>query len=214
MWVTSRWLLVAKQSSKFAITAANFLSGEKRDPQFVSDAFVFPETSYNLLPRGDSKQCTGNYPYPAKVALRPFNARTGTFTAVARYATNIGMAVWVPPRQGFIDGNSYLQIFSPSLPPSDNPGQTTPSGSKSVTWDYTDTLVSELQPSVNSDSGSPGNVVIMAIPCIAPNIPAQTNTAAVSGYRLSGTNPPLATSDIPQGLDINHLALAACEAAS
>ncbi len=211
-WVTSRWLLMAKQSSKFGIAAANLLSGEKHSPQLISDAFVYPETSYDLLPKGDSKQCPGSYPYPEKVSLQPFNTRTGTFTAVARYATNIGMAVWVPPRQGFINGNSYLQMFSPLLPLSDNPGQTSSSGSKSVKWDYIDMMGGQSQSHANSGNRSLGNVVVLAIPCIAPSVPAQTSTATVSGYRLSSTKLPIKTPDIPQGLDVNHLARAACEA--
>lgn len=214
IWVTSRWLLVAKQSSKLAIWAAHLLSGEKRDPTFISDAFIIPETSYDLLPQGHAAQCPGNFPYPAKTDLQPFNVRADTFTAVARYATNIGFAVWVPPGQGFMDGNSYLQLFSPALPPSSNPGQTTPSGSKSVSWDYADTLLAELKPHGSSGDRSLGHVVIMAIPCLAPNIPARTNTAAISGYQLSSTHFPIKTSDIPQGADYNQLARAACEAAT
>ena len=214
MWVTSRWLLVAKQSNKYAIWAAHLLSGEKRDPAFISDAFIIPETSYDLLPQGDAKQCPGSFPYPAKADLQPFNSRSGTLTAIAQYATNMGFAVWVPPGQGFTDGDSYLQLFSPTLPPSGNPGQTTPSGSKSVSWDYADTLLAELRPHGSSGGHSLGHVVIMAIPCLAPNIPALTNTAAISGYQLSSTNFPIKTSDIPQGADYNQLARAACEAAT
>lgn len=214
VWVTSRWLLIAKQTSKYAKKAAQFLSGEKRAPQFISDAFVYPETSYSSLRQGDPKQCPGGYPYPAKATLQPFDARADIFTATAHYAANMGFAVWVPPQQGFLNGNSYLQLSSLSLQPSENPGQTTSSGTKAVRWDYTDTLITELQSPAASDGRSTGNVVIMAIPCLAPNIPARTGTAAISGYRLSARKPPLATSNVPQGLDLNRLARAACEAAT
>jgi hypothetical protein len=213
-WVTSRWLLVAKQSSKLAIFAARILSGEKQEPAFVSDAFIFPETSYDLLPRGGPKQCPENFPYPAKADLQPFDAHAGTFTAVARYATNMGFAVWVPPGQGFMDGNSYSQIVSSSPSAFNNPGQTTASGAKSVIWDYADTLLAQLRPRGSSGNHSFGHVVIMAIPCLAPSIPASTSTAAISGYKLSSKKSPIKASNIPQGADYDQLARAACEAAT
>ena len=72
---------------------------------------------------------------------------------------------------------------------------------------------SQLQPAAGS-GGSAGHVVIMAIACLADNIPAKTSTAAIAGYRLSPTGPPVRSSVIPNDMDRNRLARAACEAST
>ena len=212
-WVTSRWLLVAKQPPGWRSRVAHVLSSENPEPQFISDAFITPETSYDKLPLGTTGQCPGTFPYPSKTDLGSFNVHSGTFTAIAHYATNMGFAVWVPPRQGFIDGEAYQQLVTLTLPPTDNPGESTADGRKSVSWDYKDTLVSQLKPS-GGGRASLGHVVIMAIPCLAVNIPANTDTAAIVTYQLSKARPPVISSDMPKGLDISRLARAACEASS
>jgi hypothetical protein len=212
-WVTSRWLLVAKQPLGWRSMTARIISGENPEPQFISDAFITPETSYNKLPLGASRQCPGTFPYPGKTILSPFNTRDSTFTAVSPHATNMGFAVWVPPRQGFLDSDTYMQLPPVSVSSVNNPGETAADGSKSVRWDYEDMLVSQLKPSTGNVSQS-GHVVIMAIPCLAINIPALISTADVAVYQLFKTAPPIMSTALPKGLDMNRLALAACETSS
>lgn len=211
-WVTSRWLKVAKQPKGWRSTAAHLLSGESLEPQFVSDAFITPETAYPNLHKGTSSQCPQGLPYPGKTSLKEFDRRAGTFTAKANGAPNMGFAVWVPPRQGFLDGDSYTQIQVPVTDPDDNPGETSPDGGKSAEWGYASTLLPQFQPPPGKAGVALGHVVILAIPCLADNIPAPLSTAAVAGYRLSKNGPPVATVRPLGGFDKNRLALAACEA--
>lgn len=211
-WVTSRWLLVAKQPEGWRSTAARILSGENPEPQFISDAFVTPETAYDQLPLGKATQCRGAFPYPGITSLQPFSVQTGTFTAVARHATNMGFAVWIPPRQGFINGNAYLQLRTVGAGPANNPGEAAPDGSKSVEWSYRGTLLPQFQPPPQSSTFGSGNVVVLAVACLADNIPARANTAAIAGYRLSKTKSPALTAHHLSGFDKNRLARAACQA--
>lgn len=214
IWVTSRWLLIAKHTDRFFGTLAHFLSGENPESQFITDAFITPETSYDDLPFGSSSQCRGGFPYPGKANLSTFNARASTFTAVALHATNMGFAVWVPSKQGFQGSDTYSQLPSLSSSPTNNPGKTAADGSKSVKWDYQDTLLPQLKHSAANTSSSLGNVVIMAVACLAVNIPARTSTAALAVYQLSKTRPPLIRTNFPKGLNESRLARAACEAGS
>src|SRR5262249_11785012 len=161
--VTSRWLLVAKQPRGWRSAAARVLSGENSQPQFISDAFVTPETPYGKLPLGKPSQCPGTFPYPSKAKLQPFDQKDSLFTAQANYATDIGFAMWVPPHQGFINGNSYLQLFTLGAGPANNPGETGAAGNKTAEWSYKQTLLPLLH------GQAPGRVVIMAIPCLADN---------------------------------------------
>lgn len=213
-WVTSRWLLIAKQTNRFLSVLAHFLSGENRASQFITDAFITPETSYENLPLGTSSQCPGGFPYPGKAILHSFDTYASTFTAVAPHATNMGFAIWVPPGQGFLGSDTYTQLPSLSSSPLDNPGEAAADGSKSIKWDYKDTLLPQLEPSARNATPLFGHVVIMAIACLAVNIPARTSTAALAVYQLSKTRPPLLSTKFPKGLDMNRLARAACEAGS
>jgi hypothetical protein len=107
--------------------------------------------------------------------------------------------------------NSYLQLLTPGTGPSSNPGTTAADGSKSVAWSYK-TLLSQLLESKRSKGPDAGAVVvILAVPCLADNIPAKTSTAAVTGYRLSEASAPARTTTYPHGFKEDRLVLAACE---
>jgi hypothetical protein len=211
-WVTGRWLLVAKQPGGWRMKAAHLLSGERSEDQFISDAFVTPETSYARLPLGDPRQCHGSSAYPGKARLKPFNVKENLFTATAVNGVNMGFAVWVPPKQEFTNGNSYLQLFTSGAIPSANPGEASPGGTKSVEWDYRNMLLPELNvPASVRFHG--GHVVILAIACLADNIPARTDKAAIADYNLSTGLPVMSGSGL-HGFDSNRLARAACQASS
>lgn len=210
-WVTSRWLMVAKQPPGFRSRAASVLSGESSEPQFISDALVTPETAYDRLPEGT--RCPPGFPNPKRVVLQPFNADAGTFTAHADYAANIGFAVWVPRDAGFLNGDSYIQITVPGGGAANNPGEASPTGVKKVEWDYAGTLLPKLQGS-GAHGSRAGEVTVLAVPCLADNIPAQSSAAAIAGYRLSRGAPPVPVSRYPAGFNKDRLARAACEAAT
>jgi hypothetical protein len=215
-WVTSRWLRVAKQPRGWRSAMAHVLSGENTQPQFISDEFVTPESAYSDLPYGN-RSCPGRFPLPGHTQLQRFDAKADTFTADATDATNMGFAVYVPPGQGFRNGGAYLQIYNaagtPAGIPADNPGETLPDGSKSVEWPYQSSLQEQLQPPTGR-KGSGGHVVVMAVACLADNIPAPTDTAATAGYQVPSTGPPTPSSVIPNGMNMNQLARAACEAST
>jgi hypothetical protein len=46
LWLTSRWLRVAKQPGGWRSAMARTLSGENPQPQFISDVFITPESPY------------------------------------------------------------------------------------------------------------------------------------------------------------------------
>jgi hypothetical protein len=102
--------------------------------------------------------------------------------AQADHAVNMGFAVWVPPGDTFIDDDSYRQIYDPAGTERTNPGATQPDGSKKVVWNYATTIAN-----LRADATDPGVVVVMAIPCVADNIPAATATAAFANYDITST---------------------------
>lgn len=128
------------------------------------------------------------------------------FTAQADNAPNMGFAIWIPPGEPFIATDKYEQIYNPHGKPSDNPGQADASGSKSVTWPYQLVTAKELRTS-STDQVTTGRVVILAIACLADNVPASTDTAATVVYRLPGVgSPQLLNEPPPSGLNANRLA--------
>lgn len=205
-WDNSRWLLLNKHRS----ARARLLSGENRDDQFLSEVLINPIRSYTAVPYRGDKECHGGRSYPGRTTLDPFDPQTATLRASATDATNMGFAVWIPPGQAIAHADSYTQIYNSAGKPADNPGRADGSGAKSVSWDYQDTVVTELR-------GDPvtanGEVVVMAIACLAVNVPADPNTAAMATYRVSRASGPTSTNgQIPAGLDRHRLANAACQA--
>lgn len=211
-WVTSRWLLLAKQPAGWRSLLARRLSGEDPERQFVSDANVTPATNYENLKLAPASTCSNSYHSPLKAVLSTFDAGQQTFTAVAAHAANIGFAVWIPPGQGFTSQDFYEQIFSDKFAADRNPGATSADGSKTVAWTYHESLLNQLNPNRAGGATSPAYVVVMAIPCISDNIPAEADTAAVATYDIaSAVNPRLHEPGLT-GYDPRTLARAACQA--
>jgi len=109
-----------------------------------------------------------------------------------------------------VNGGSYLQLVTHGADPTNNPGAAT-EGIKSVGWNYKDMLLAQVHPRARSSASQVGHVVIMAIACLAANIPARSQTAAISGYDLATAGAPVVTPEIPTGLKKDRLARAACE---
>jgi hypothetical protein len=208
------WLLIAKQTDRFLSVLAHFLSGENRTSQFITDAFITPETSYENLPLGTASQM----PRGISVSWQYYSIfiRCSRQHLHGRRASRYqhGFCYLGAPGQGFLDSDTYAQLPSLSSSPLDNPGKAAADGSKSVKWNYKDTLLAQLKPSARNATPLLGHVVIMAIACLAVNIPARTGTAAMAVYQLSKMHPPLFSTKFPEGLDMNRLARAACEAGS
>jgi hypothetical protein len=85
-----------------------------------------------------------------------------------RYAENIGFASWRPPTDDRPAG-SYNQIYDRELGPDENPGSTGGSGSKFVEWNP------DVFLGTSPDDASHQQVVLLAIPCLADNIPASSD---------------------------------------
>jgi hypothetical protein len=212
MWLTSRWLLLAKQPGGFRSWLANVLSGESAEPQFVADANVVPATSYEGLPQAGPAACSGGYEYPAKATLRDFDPATQSFTASADHAVNIGFATWIPPGQGFRDENVYEPIYNPDALAKDNPGATAVDGKKTVAWAYHKSLQDNLRLDRSGGPRAPALVVVMAIPCISDNLPARIDTAVTATYDIARGPNPIRQDEEPSGYEALQLARAACQA--
>ncbi|OLZ51124.1 hypothetical protein BS329_17950 [Amycolatopsis coloradensis] len=206
-WKASRWLLLAKQNGGVKDRLAQLLSGETAGPQFVADAAVVPATSYEQLPQAPADVCSASFTPPGRASLSPFDARTQKFTATAEHAVNMGFAAWTPPGQGFLDEDGYHQIFSLSKPAADNPG-TTVNGGKSVVWTYKETLLKNLRP---NRAKAPALVVVMAVPCISANLPAEPTLAGTATYDIASSREPRPQPALT-GFDPGRLARAACQA--
>lgn len=211
VWVTSRWLIVAKQPGGWRATAAHILSGENSEPQYITDANITPETNFAQLPEAPASQCRGGNQDPGKATLQPFDTSMQTFTAQADHAANMGFAVWVPRTGPFIDPNSYYPMFNDSKDAADNPGATDAGGTKTVAWTYHEQLLANIPQSASATPG-PAVVVVMAIPCLADNVPAKTNTAAIAAYDIGSASEPSQVNQVPTGFDRQRLANAACQA--
>jgi len=212
VWLTSRWLLVAKQPAGWKSWLARRLSGEKSDVQFVADANVAPATKYEGLGEAPHELCKANYLPPGKAVLAIFNVDKQTLTARADHAVNMGFATWTPPGQGFVDENAYQQIFDADRLAEENPGATSAGGIKTVAWAYHGSLKDGLRARRSDGASAPAMVVVMAIPCISDNLPAPVSTAATATYDIaSGVNPKRQTRSMT-GYDAERLARAACQA--
>ncbi|MGX7825954.1 hypothetical protein ACTG9Q_12750 [Actinokineospora sp. 24-640] len=204
-WRTSRWLVVAKQPVGWKADLAKLLSGEDPRAQYITDATITPATSYENLPYLGDDNCPGDYRLPAAAEISDAELGQGILKATADRAVNMGFAVWIPPGEAFIDdGNTYHQIFDGNREVGENPGSTQPDGSKKVVWGHTGHLLPERP-------AQPATVVVMAIPCITDNIPADIGLAAVAEYDIGSRPQPRRTPAIPAGYDAERLARAACQ---
>jgi hypothetical protein len=205
-WVTTRWLEVTRQPGGVRSWLAERLSGEVSEARYISDAFITPATRYDQLDvREDGCPGADRYPYPAKAELAPFAA--GTLLATSANAGNIGFAMWTP-RVSDTVGERYAQIYHPGGKPENNPGSTGGTGEKTVSWDPQEYLASAPAEQVSD------KVVVMAVPCLADNIPARSSTAATASYQLAAGEPPTLMSEDLSGFDVDQLARAACQAST
>jgi hypothetical protein len=206
-WVTERWLEVAHQPPGPWAWLAQELSGESPDRRFISDAYITPETRYDLLRPLPSDQCpsTERFPAPRGAKLAAFDATTSQFSASADYAVNMGFAIWVPDQAPGAPGH-YRQIFTPGGKPTDNPGKTS-GGRKSVHWDPS------LTGALPTGAGS-SRIVVLAVPCLADNIAADGKLAAVQTYNVDSSGQTTVDTSLAPGFDHDQLVRTACSAAT
>jgi hypothetical protein len=206
VWVTTRWLELSRQSGGVRSWLAEWLSGEVSEARYISDAFVTPATRYDQLDVRE-EGCPGadRYPYPGKAELKL--SEDNTFLATSANAGNIGFAIWTP-RVGDAVAERYAQIYHPDGTPEDNPGSTDGTGTKTVFWDPQQYLSSAPLEQLSD------KVLVMAVPCLADNIPARSSLAATASYQLAVGAPPTPLADGLSGFDVDQLARAACQASS
>ncbi len=139
--------------------------------------------------------------------------------SLADHAPNMGFAIWKPPNEPFIDADDYQQIYTPpalcSAPASalQNPGIAAANGSKRVAWRYHATLVDNLRPAPPGGQPVSGKVVVLAVACLADNVPADALTDDTVVYAISSTG-QLTRLDVdpPEGMDRDRFARTACQA--
>lgn len=182
LWTNSRWLLLSKDGSR----RARALSGEQSKDQFVAEILINPIRSYSAVGLREDRPCPADWKYPGKAEFLDVPSSAGPavqLKAHAPYAPNIGFAVWEPTGQPFAHAGRYEQIYSDSGSPADNPGRADGTGTKTVTWKYTDTVTTDL--TGTGDDRATATAMVMAIPCLAANVPAEGSTAKVTGFEVT-----------------------------
>src|SRR6266540_1556368 len=215
-WLGTRWLELAKHHGGLGGWLASILSNERPERQFIAESLINPQRPYTAVRQAND--CPGSYPAPGQAKLAPADASAGNGLAIlsakAPHARNMGFAVWQPPGQPFVDQDAYVQVYSPEGEPEQNPGATGEDGEKKVIWRFRDQQIANLQ---SGRTGTPvvGRVVVLAIPCLSENVPADPGTAAMATYTLSsdGTLKPVPDPGLlaNQALHTERLSRAACQ---
>jgi hypothetical protein len=135
-------------------------------------------------------------------------------SAKAPHARNMGFAVWQPLGQPFVDQDAYVQVYNPEGDPAQNPGFTGEDGEKKVVWRFRDQQIANLEPGCTA-APVVGRVVVLAIPCLSENVPAELATATMATYAVSsdGTLKPVSDPELleSQALDKERLSRTACQ---
>jgi hypothetical protein len=219
LWLGTRWLELAKHNGGLGGWLASVASKERPVRQFIAESLVNPQRPYNdVTPATD---CPASYPAPGPAELaRPDLSDAGEGLAIlaarAPHARNMGFAVWQPPGQPFVDTDAYVQVYNPEGTPAQNPGSTGEDGEKKVVWRFRDQQIANLnlQPR-GTVAPVVGRVVVLAIPCLSENVPADLGTAAMATYAVSsdGTLMPVSNPGLParQGMDKERLSRVACQ---
>jgi hypothetical protein len=186
-WLGTRWLELAKHNGGLGGWLARVVSKERPERQFIAESLVNPKRPYdNVQPADD---CPGGFAAPERAVLAPADQSAAgkgqaILSAKAPHARNMGFAVWQPPGQPFVDQDAYVQVYSPEGDPAQNPGFTGEDGEKKVVWRFAEQQIANLEP---RGAGAPviGRVVVLAIPCLSENVPADPGTAATATYEVS-----------------------------
>jgi len=195
-WIETRWLRVHRNRAvKHGLSRA-LLTGEPGKDWFVSGGVVHGQVNSNQLEELDNRHCgLDSIGLPGKVTALsatpdPKKHRQLVVTAEAERARNMGFAVWLERAPTA----PYRRI----------------SGGKKFTgtWEYS-----------NDAASLPANTttqaVLLAIPCLAPNAPAGTGSAATLTFELSQTGQVRQLLvPYPQLPDRTRLERTACEAPS
>jgi hypothetical protein len=217
-WLGTRWLELAKHHGGLGGWFASIVSKERPRRQFISESLINPQRPYNNVP--PASDCPhGTFPAPEGAELAPADQTDAdqglaVLSAKAPHARNMGFAVWQPPGQPFVDQDAYVQVYNPAGTPAQNPGFTGEDGAKKVVWRFRDQQIANLEP---GGTAAPvvGRVVVLAIPCLSENVPADVATAAMAGYAVSTDGTLTLVSDPEllerQELDEERLSRVACQ---
>jgi hypothetical protein len=200
-WVDTRWLLVSTHSRQPWKEIAHLLSGEPSDDRFVSLAYVAPKSPDRQLNYLGPTVCQGGRPQPGRTSLAasaPAASRAVTFTAQAAETERIGLAVYVPSA-ALSQGSSIRKMESA---PTDIGGVAT------ITWQAKNTL-----DSLTAKRTGPITVVVLAVPCLGPDAPADADVAATRTYSVAtdGTLRETAKPPAPAPNVVDSLRRAACD---
>jgi hypothetical protein len=216
-WLGTRWLELAKHNGGLGGWLARVLSKERAERQFIAESLVNPKRPYENVQPAD--KCPGSFPAPERAVLEPADQSAAdqglaTLSAKAPHARNMGFAVWQPPGQPFVDQDAYVQVYNPEGTPAQNPGFTGEDGEKKVVWRFREQQIANLQPP-GTTAPVVGRIVVLAIPCLSENVPADLGTEAMATYTVSGdgTLKPMSDPELleSQALDKQRLSRAACQ---
>ena len=137
-------------------------------------------------------------------------------TPVVRPAACCGfVSRWQPPGQPFVDTDAYVHVYNPEGTPAQNPGSTGEDGEKKVVWRFGDQQVGNLQQPGGTAAPVVGRVVVLAIPCLSENVPADLGTAAMATYAVSRASSLMPVSDpdllVNRALNKERLSRVACQ---
>jgi len=200
-WVDTRWLLVSAHSRQPWKEIAHLLSGEPSDDRFVSLAYVAPKSPDRQLNYLGPAVCRGGRPQPGRTSLTasaPAASGPVTFTAQAAETERIGLAVYVPSAT-LSQGSSIRKVES---------APTEIGGAATLTWQAENT-----KGSLTAKRTGPISVVVLAVPCLGPDAPADADVAATLTFSVAtdGTLRETAKPPPPAPNVVDSLRRAACD---
>jgi hypothetical protein len=172
-WYDTRWLVVPHHRGVLHFLAA-VLSGEPGGERFVAAGVVFPQSPASRLGMLGADRCGSDAAKPPGEVTLSTSTKDGvvTLTAKADRTFNYGFAVWLPGDDA--TGRQFRQI------------QAGPSAT--ATW-RADTTASTL--------ARPTHAIVLAIPCLAPSVPAEDALAAVAGFDIGPGQSPAKVPAVP-----------------
>jgi hypothetical protein len=192
-WFDNRWLVIPHHAG-WAHAVATVLSGEPDEERFVAAGVVFaqsPESNLHLL---DAARCGPGAAKPPGQARLTATVKPAEviLTARADRTFNYGFALWL----GSADttGQHFRQIAA-------GPGTT-------ATWKTASTA---------GTLTSPATITVVAMPCLAPSVPAEDPAAAaVAGFHVepTGTVTKLPAAPTIDGPTRDRLIRTACQSPS
>ncbi|SDZ25654.1 hypothetical protein SAMN05421684_3876 [Asanoa ishikariensis] len=150
----------------------------------MSHSYVAPKSPEGKLEYLGAEACKDGRPAPGTVSMTAPVGETGvTFSLQVDHAERVGVAIALPRHQ-LRRGSAIRRVYSEP---------TDAAGKAEVTWRYPLTVAQ-----LAANRARPASVVALAVACLGPVAPADSDTAAVLGFEVApdgsvrpGPAPPL-----------------------